>query len=88
MPKASNSEMKAPNRTRAASPADPIAYPLVTALVVFPTASSASVMSRTSVGRPAISEIPPALSVIGPNESIATIIPAKESIDVAAIAIP
>jgi hypothetical protein len=39
---------------------------LVTALVVLPTASSGSVIARTSFGRPAISAMPPALSVIGP----------------------
>ncbi len=32
--------------------------------------------------------MPPALSVMGPNESIATMIPAIESIDVTAIATP
>jgi hypothetical protein len=40
---------------------------LVTALVVLPTASSASVDLRTSLGRPAISAMPPALSVTGPE---------------------
>jgi hypothetical protein len=39
---------------------------LVTALVVLPTASSGSVMARTDSGMPAISAMPPALSVIGP----------------------
>jgi hypothetical protein len=39
---------------------------LVTALVVLPTASSGSVMSRTLAGISAISAMPPALSVIGP----------------------
>src|SRR3989344_4619269 len=58
------------------------------ALVVFPTASKESVMLLTSWGAPLISAIPPALSVIGPKESIAIIIPATESIDTAATAIP
>ncbi len=40
--------MKALNSTSAASAAEPIAYPLVTALVVLPTASSGSVTLRTS----------------------------------------
>ena len=43
--------MKALKSTSAASAADPIAYPLVTALVVLPTASRGSVMSRTSCGQ-------------------------------------
>ena len=58
--------MYAPKSTREASPADPIAYPLVTALVVLPTASSASVVFLTLYGRLDISAIPPALSVTGP----------------------
>src|SRR5690606_30286982 len=57
-------------------------------LVVLPTASSGSVMSRTSDGSSAISAMPPALSVIGPKASSATIMPAIDSIAVAAIAIP
>src|SRR5438105_4225436 len=65
-----------------------MAYPFVTALVVLPTASSGSVTARTSFGRPAISAMPPALSVIGPYASSATMIPAIDSIDVAAIAMP
>ena len=36
----------------------------------------------------AISAMPPALSVIGPNESIATMIPAIESIAMTAIPTP
>ena len=80
--------MKSAKRTNAANPAEPMAYPFVTALVVFPTASNGSVIALISEGNSAISAIPPALSVIGPNASRATIIPVKESIDVAAIAIP
>ena len=38
------SSVYAANKTSAPKPADPIAYPFVTALVVFPTASSASVV--------------------------------------------
>ena len=37
----------AANKTRAPKPADPIAYPFVTALVVLPTASKASVVFLT-----------------------------------------
>ena len=60
-----------------------MAYPFVTAFVVLPTASSGSVMLLISSGRSAISAIPPALSVIGPYESIATTIPVIESMDTA-----
>ncbi|EKD86867.1 MAG: hypothetical protein ACD_37C00119G0003 [uncultured bacterium] len=56
--------------------------------MVLPTASRGSVTFLTFSGRPDISTIPPALSVIGPNASIATMIPVRESIDIAAIAIP
>ena len=83
-----SSILKALNRTSAASAAEPIAYPLVTALVVLPTASSGSVTLRTSSGRSAISAIPPALSVIGPNASSATISPVSESCAITAIPIP
>src|SRR5690625_5287413 len=65
-----------------------MAYPLVTALVVLPTASSASVLARTSGGRSDISAMPPALSVIGPYVSIATIMPVIDSIATAATAMP
>ena len=83
-----SSILKALNRTSAASAAEPIAYPLVTALVVLPTASSGSVTLRTSSGRSAISAIPPALSVIGPNASRATISPVSESCAITATPIP
>ena len=58
--------MYAANRTRAPNPAEPIAYPFVTAFVVFPTASNASVVFLTLLGYFDISAIPPALSVTGP----------------------
>jgi hypothetical protein len=61
---------------------------LVTALVVLPTASSASVVWRISLGRPAISAMPPALSVTGPKASSATTMPASASIVVTAMAMP
>ena len=80
--------VKSAKRTSAAKPAEPIAYPLVTAFVVLPTASRGSVMPRISSGNSAISAMPPALSVIGPKASSATIIPVSESMEVAAIAIP
>ena len=43
-----------------------MAYPFVTAFVVFPTASKASVVFLTDSSKLAISAIPPALSVTGP----------------------
>jgi hypothetical protein len=57
-------------------------------LVVLPTASSGSVTARTAGGRSAISAMPPALSVIGPYASSATIMPVIDSMAVAAIAMP
>ena len=60
------SSVYAANKTKAPNPADPIAYPYVTALVVFPTASNASVVFLTFFGSLDISAIPPALSVTGP----------------------
>ena len=48
----------------------------------------ASVERRTSFGRPAISAMPPALSVTGPKASSATTTPARPSMVVVAIAVP
>ena len=45
-------------------------------------------MSRTLFGNSAISAMPPALSVIGPYASSATMMPAIDSIAVAATAMP
>ena len=61
---------------------------MVTAFVVLPTASKASVVFLTLLGNLDISAIPPALSVTGPYASRATTIPAKANIVVTAIAIP
>ena len=88
LPLSASSRSNALNSTSAASAAEPIAYPLVTALVVLPTASSRSVTVRTSSGRSAISAIPPALSVIGPNASSATISPVSDSCAITATPIP
>jgi hypothetical protein len=65
--------MYAEKSRKAASAADPTAYPFVRALVVLPTESSLSVFSRTSGWSCpiVISTIPPALSVMGPNVSMA-----------------
>ena len=58
------------------------------AAVVFPTASSLSVISLTLSSRPDICAIPPALSAIGPYASTAIVIPVVESIPTAERAIP
>jgi hypothetical protein len=57
-------------------------------LVVFPIASRLFVTCRVSFGIPLMTATPPALSVIGPNESNEIIIPAVESILVTATATP
>ena len=79
---------KAANNAKAVSAADAIANPLPIAAVVFPTASKISVRSRTSSGKSLISAIPPALSAIGPNASIANCIAVVAIIADAAIATP
>ncbi len=58
--------LKAEKRLMAASVAEPTAKPFPMAAVVLPTASSLSVMCRTSGGSSAISAMPPALSAMGP----------------------
>ena len=78
---------KASKIETAASAADMIANALVVAFVVFPTASSSSVTSLTLPSSPAISAMPLALSVIGPNESIDMMIPVSESMDIVAMAV-
>ncbi len=62
---------KAANSASEVSAAEAMAKPLPVAAVVFPTASRLSVRPRTSGGNCDISAIPPALSAIGPNASIA-----------------
>ena len=78
----------AANRRNAASAADDIAYPFVSAFVVLPTESSLSVLFLTSSGWLDISAIPPALSVIGPNVSSARMNADDASIETVAIAVP
>ena len=75
-------------RANAVKAAEPMAKPLAMAAVVLPTASSLSVVLRTSGPSSAISAIPPALSATGPKESTATTMPAVHSMPIAAIAIP
>lgn len=62
---------KPPNRDKETNAADPIANPFPIAAVVFPAASSPSVLSLTYGPIYAISAIPPALSLIGPYPSMA-----------------
>jgi multisubunit Na+/H+ antiporter MnhC subunit len=57
---------KPPNKDKETKAADPIAKPFPIAAVVLPAASRASVLSLTYSPISAISEIPPALSLIGP----------------------
>src|SRR5690606_20684302 len=65
-----------PNRAVAASTAVAIAMPLVMALVVLPTASrSVRIWAPSSSTSPDISAMPCALSLTGPNVSMATITP-------------
>ena len=67
----SEDPLKAAKRAKEVKAAEPIAKPLPIAAVVFPTASSLSVRSLTSLGSSAISAMPPALSAIGPYASTA-----------------
>lgn len=55
-----------PNKDKDTRAAEPIANPLPIAAVVLPAASRASVLLLTYSPIAAISEIPPALSLIGP----------------------
>ncbi len=79
---------KAANRANEVKAAEAIANPLPVAAVVLPTASKLSVRSRTSGGNWLISAIPPALSAIGPNASIANCIAVVAIIPAAAMATP
>ena len=72
----------------AARAPDPIANPFPIAAVVLPTASSVSVIRRTSGSRPLISAMPPALSEIGPYVSTETVAVTNDSIPIADIAMP
>ena len=78
----------AANKAKEVRAADAIANPFPVAAVVFPTASKLSVRSLTSGGNWLISAIPPALSAIGPNASIANCIAVVAIIPAAAMATP
>ena len=72
--------MKLANRATAAITAEPMAKPLVTALVVFPTASSRTMIrSGSPWNSPDISAMPAALSLTGPNVSSLTMTPVVAS---------
>mmetsp|Transcript_5515 Transcript_5515/g.13971 ORF Transcript_5515/g.13971 Transcript_5515/m.13971 type:complete len:213 (-) Transcript_5515:1439-2077(-) len=86
--KDSTSSMYALNNRNEARAADPMAYPLVVALVVLPTASSWSVISRTISGWSLISTMPPALSAMGPNTSMVSTYAAVLSMPIVATAVP
>jgi hypothetical protein len=73
----------APNKATATRHADPIANPFPIAAVVFPAASKISVFNLAAY-KSHISEIPPALSDIGPYPSIVRPIEIVESIPSAA----
>merc|ERR1719258_981272 len=81
--------LKAANKDRDVSTADPIAKPLPVAAVVLPSATSESVMHRTSSGMAgSISAKPPALSATGPYASVASVMPSVASMPTAAMATP
>jgi hypothetical protein len=65
-----------------------MALPLVSALVVLPTASSRSVISRAPCSALENSAMPPALSVMGPNVSIARMNAVVMSMPIVATAVP
>ena len=72
--------MKEANRATEAMTAEPMATPLVTALVVLPTASRLTMTrSASPVNSPDISATPAALSDTGPKLSSETIMPAVDS---------
>ncbi|CAB4670801.1 unannotated protein [freshwater metagenome] len=75
--------MNEANNATAAITAEPIAKPFVTALVVLPTASRATMIFCGSPwNSPDISAIPAALSDTGPNVSSDTMTPVVASIPI------
>jgi acyl-coenzyme A synthetase/AMP-(fatty) acid ligase len=72
--------MKLANRATAAMTAEPMAKPLVTALVVLPTASRLTMIrSASPLNSPDISAMPAALSATGPKVSSDTTTPVVAS---------
>ncbi len=82
------SVMNDPNRDTAAMTAEPMATPLVIALVVLPTASRSAMIWRAPSPRPTISPMPLALSEMGPKESMATLLPVSVSMPMPVMATP
>ena len=75
--------MKDANNATAAITAEPIAKPLVTALVVLPTASRLTMIrSGSPWNSPDISAMPAALSATGPNVSSETTTPVVASMPI------
>ena len=74
---------KEPNSDTEAMTAEPMATPLVMALVVFPTASRLTMTrSASPVNSPDISATPAALSDTGPKESSETTMPAVDNMPI------
>ena len=67
------------NRLMPAITAEPMAMPLVIALVVLPTASMSAILCLASGSRSHISPMPFALSAIGPKVSIDMVFPVRVS---------
>merc|ERR1719487_1726961 len=81
--------LKAAKRDNDVRTAEPIAKPLPVAAVVLPSASSESVMHRTSSGiAGSLSANPPALSATGPYAAVASVMPSVASMPTAAMATP
>ncbi len=72
----------------AAITAEPMAIPLVMALVVLPQASRSASVRRAWEESLAISPIPLALSATGPKTSIEMLLPVRVSIPIPHIATP
>ena len=83
----STSSRYAENKRKQARDALPTEYPLVLALVTFPTASSLSVISLTALSYPLISTIPPALSAMGPNPLMDSTYTPDENMPMVAMAV-
>jgi len=76
------------DKLAAAMTAEPMAMPLVMALVVLPTASRSASVWRAAGSSCAISPMPLALSAMGPKESMATLLPVRVSMPMPVMATP